>query len=127
IAVVLFLLLQLNSRRHFDELARQIAGLGGEERLRTLEQNVQRGLQGVNEVVERVDRHRGESIASLETVVRESQRSLDALNRSTDRLNTTLSNSQARGQWGERMAEDILRSAGMVLDKNYRRNRKIEG
>lgn len=38
---------------------------------------------------------------------------------STQRLNDILVNTQARGQWGERMADDILRTAGMVEGVNY--------
>ena len=34
---------------------------------------------------------------------------------------------QARGQWGERMAEDVLRAAGMREGINYRKQRAIEG
>ena len=43
----------------------------------------------------------------------------DLLLRSTRRLNDILINRQARGQWGERMADDILRAAGMVEGVNY--------
>ena len=43
----------------------------------------------------------------------------DLLLRSTQRLNDILVNTQARGQWGERMADDILRAAGMVEGINY--------
>lgn len=46
---------------------------------------------------------------------------------STDRLNTVLSSSQARGQWGERMAEDVLRLAGFVEGVNYRKQQTIPG
>ena len=43
----------------------------------------------------------------------------DLLLRSTQRLNEILVNKQARGQWGERMADDILRAAGMVEGVSY--------
>ena len=32
-----------------------------------------------------------------------------------------------RGQWGERMAEDVLRLAGFVENVNYRKQVQIEG
>ena len=38
---------------------------------------------------------------------------------STQRLNDILGNSQVRGQWGERMAEDILRAVGLIEGVNY--------
>jgi DNA recombination protein RmuC len=40
---------------------------------------------------------------------------------STATLREALGNSQARGRWGERMAEDVLRLAGFVENVNYRK------
>ena len=45
----------------------------------------------------------------------------------TDNLNEVLSSSQKRGQWGERLAEDILRSAGFLEGQNYSKQATIEG
>ena len=45
----------------------------------------------------------------------------------TSDLNSVLSSSQARGQWGERMAEDLLRAAGLVEGINYEKQDTIEG
>ncbi len=42
-------------------------------------------------------------------------------------LREALSNPQARGQWGERMAEDVLRLAGFVEHVNYRKQASVEG
>ena len=38
-----------------------------------------------------------------------------------------LSSTKARGQWGERMAEDVLQLAGFVENVNYRKQRALEG
>ena len=43
-----------------------------------------------------------------------------------DNLNDVLSNSQARGQWGERLAEDMLRAAGFVEGVNYEKQATID-
>jgi len=43
------------------------------------------------------------------------------LSANTKNLNDILSNSQRRGQWGERLAEDMLRAAGLKLGINYRK------
>jgi DNA recombination protein RmuC len=48
------------------------------------------------------------------------------LARRTSDLNRVLSNAGARGQWGERMAEDLLRSAGFVEGVNYQKQDTIE-
>ncbi len=37
-----------------------------------------------------------------------------------------LVNSRVRGQWGERMAEDVLRLIGFVEGVNYQKQRTIE-
>jgi DNA recombination protein RmuC len=42
------------------------------------------------------------------------------LTRTAGALREALTNSQARGQWGERMAVDVLRSAGFVEGINFR-------
>ena len=50
-----------------------------------------------------------------------------ALTLRTENLNRVLSNSQARGQWGERLAEDMLRAAGFVEGINYDKQTIIDG
>ena len=42
-----------------------------------------------------------------------------ALSQRTQNLNEVLSSSQKRGQWGERLAEDMIRAAGFVEGVNY--------
>ena len=50
-----------------------------------------------------------------------------ALTTSTESLRNVLANSRARGQWGERMAEDILRAIGFVEGINYRKQQTVAG
>ena len=45
----------------------------------------------------------------------------------TRSLREALANPQARGQWGERMAEDVLRLAGFVENVNYRKQAQLRG
>jgi DNA recombination protein RmuC len=42
-------------------------------------------------------------------------------------LREALSSTSARGQWGERMAEDVLRLAGFVDGVNYKRHQPLTG
>ena len=127
LALLAFLLLQWTARRNDVELSALVSGVRGEERLRTLEQHILTSLREVHDVTREVDRSRVDSLGRLDQVVRESQRSIDALQRSTDKLVATLSSSQARGQWGERMADDVLRAAGFVEGVQYLRNRQLDG
>ena len=45
----------------------------------------------------------------------------------TQGLREALANSKTRGQWGERMAEDVLRLAGFVEHINYEKQTAVEG
>ena len=54
-------------------------------------------------------------------------RSASTLADSTRMLRDALANPQARGQWGERMAEDVLRLAGFTEHVNYRKQVNVEG
>ena len=46
---------------------------------------------------------------------------------STQGLREALASTKARGQWGERMAEDVLRLAGFVEHVNYTKQTAVEG
>ena len=46
-------------------------------------------------------------------------KAVEALTRRTDNLNEILSSSQKRGQWGERVVEDMLRAVGFIEGVNY--------
>ena len=45
----------------------------------------------------------------------------------TGSLREALASPKARGTWGERMAEDILRVAGFIEGVNYRKQRSVQG
>lgn len=49
------------------------------------------------------------------------------LSSTTQSLREALANSKSRGQWGERMAEDVLRLAGFIENVNYRKQTAVEG
>ena len=120
--------LALAETRLKEETARgeeQLKARGAEIDLR-LEQ-VSMSLRGLREYVETTDRARGESVASLVAVTAESRKALDALTSTTGRLTEVLGSGQSRGQWGERMAEDILRVAGFIEGVQYRKNHQLEG
>jgi len=50
-----------------------------------------------------------------------------ALAATTHRLGEALAGTKSRGQWGERMADDVLRAAGFIEHINYRKQRAIVG
>jgi DNA recombination protein RmuC len=106
----------------------------GEEQLKARQGEIDKGLLEVRqelgrlqEMVRTVDSKRGESIVKLETVTRESKQQTELLRSETARLSEVLSGSQTRGQWGERMAEDVLRVAGFIEGVQYRKQQQIAG
>ncbi len=50
-----------------------------------------------------------------------------ALSTTTGALREALANPQVRGQWGERMAEDVLRLSGFTEGVNYRKQVQVAG
>mgnify|MGYP005635551131 CR=1 FL=1 len=76
-------------------------------------QNIQRSLKDL-----------GEGTAGVREQVKTSGERLDNLQDTTNQLRLILSSSQARGQWGERMVEDILGLLGMLEGKNYTKQSK---
>ncbi len=67
-------------------------------------------------------RQYGELDAQLKTAARETSRLQDT----ADHLRQALVSTKARGQWGERMAEDVLRLAGFVEGVNYIRQKVLD-
>lgn len=64
-------------------------------------------------------RQLGEGTTGLREQMQLSRERIDNLNTTTDHLRAILSSSQARGQWGERMVEDILNFLGLVERVNF--------
>jgi DNA recombination protein RmuC len=81
-------------------------------------------LNRVNDALDKVSQaldEGGRREASLSTQLGEIGRQTSKLTDTTEGLRRVLSSAQARGQWGERMAEDILRRAGLLEGTNYRK------
>ncbi|CAN5141017.1 hypothetical protein BH24ACT1_BH24ACT1_01480 [soil metagenome] len=90
-----------------------------------------RGLSGelrrMSETVTRLEaergRQHGELAAQLRTTVDQTAR----LTSTAGALRDVLANPKARGQWGERMADDVLRVAGLVEGVSYVKQRALAG
>ncbi|MBL7046874.1 MAG: DNA recombination protein RmuC [Candidatus Marinimicrobia bacterium] len=78
-------------------------------------------LKQMSEVLEGLSK---ESVV-LRTQLSESQKETEKLRGTAEDLRNVLSSSQARGQWGERMVEDILKVIGLVENVNYVKQTKI--
>jgi len=83
-------------------------------------------LNKVQELVSKIEKERKQSYGQLSEQLKNSVEQTQRLQTSTQKLNKALSNSQVRGQWGERMAEDVLRMAGLVEGVNYHKQKTME-
>jgi len=84
-------------------------------------------LQRLDGLLQSVDKQRAESHASLKAEINRAAQTTDRLNETTSQLRTALANPQRRGQWGERMAEDVLRLAGFIEGVNYNKQKTAAG
>ncbi len=84
-------------------------------------------LTKLNEKIESVEKTRVEDRGSLRTQLDKTTTATNQLQDTTAHLREALANPQRRGQWGERMAEDVLRLAGFIDGVNYTKQQSIEG
>lgn len=90
-------------------------------------EKVTEALEKVSKTAIDLEKDRVEKFGQLSTQLKMAGEQTTALRETTDSLREVLSSSQARGQWGERMAEDILDFAGFVENINYSKQQTIEG
>jgi len=84
-------------------------------------------LLGVSRLVKDFEKDRTEKYGELASQLRITGEQTARLLRTTHLLREALASTQARGQWGERMAEDVLRAAGFVENVNYHKQKAIQG
>jgi len=88
--------------------------------LRSVQESLSQRMQQMDIEIKRLHDQNAEKFGNVDRAVN------DLVKRTSD-LNNVLSSSQARGQWGERMAEDMLRAAGFIEGANYKKQNTIEG
>ncbi len=82
-------------------------------------------LEGVKTLVQGLDRDRAQKFGELAKQLQLASEQTTELTRTTDSLRKALAGGKSRGQWGERMAEDVLRLAGFVENINYVKQKTI--
>ena len=71
--------------------------------------------------------HHAASIRGVQATLAAHAETTAALATTTQSLREALASPKARGQWGERMAEDVLRLAGFVEHVNYEKQTAVTG
>ncbi len=63
----------------------------------------------------------------VSTLIKKHEDITSKLKDTTDHLKQALASSKKRGEWGERMAEDIINLVGMIEGVNYLKQKTLEG
>ena len=104
------------------EQQRSVAALDGKKAL--IDQqlgSMTSELGKVGELVRGLDADRRTAFGELANELRRQHEGLNTLTEHTRQLREALASQRVRGQWGERMAEDVLRLAGFLENVNYRK------
>jgi DNA recombination protein RmuC len=84
-------------------------------------------LGKVGDLVRELDGDRRSAFGELANELRRQHEGLSTLTDHTRQLREALASQRVRGQWGERMAEDVLRLAGFLENVNYRKQSTLAG
>lgn len=68
----------------------------------------------------------GDKNVTIDSRLENAANVINKLNETTGSLKNALASNSSRGQWGERMAEDVLRLSGMIEGINYIKQTKLE-
>jgi DNA recombination protein RmuC len=121
-------LLDLADARLGAERGRQASQL--DEKKAAIDQELDRvgqELDRVRQLVMGLERERARGFGQVSAQLEHAARSTAELARTTEGLREALRHGQKRGQWGERLAEDVLRHAGLVEGFSYERQRALDG
>jgi DNA recombination protein RmuC len=109
---------------------REVSSLELEEKKGAIDRQLARMLDEIEKVarlVRELEKDRVEKFGDLTRQLQSTREQTEALEKTTGNLRRALASPIARGQWGERMAEDVLRIAGFVENVNYLKQAAVEG
>ncbi len=84
-------------------------------------------LETANKDLQKAERDRVGSYGALKQELESSQKLISELKITTESLQKVLSNNQLRGQFGEQVAEDLLKMSGFVKGVDYAFNKTQKG
>jgi DNA recombination protein RmuC len=101
--------------------------------LETRKQAIEGSVQGLKEqlddykrMMHEFEKDRTQKYGNLETRLKDINDINARLQESTNQLNNILGNVKLRGQWGERVADDIITYAGLIEGVNYIKQKATE-
>jgi DNA recombination protein RmuC len=84
-------------------------------------------LENVARLAKDLEKDRIEKFGELTSQLKSAREQTASLLLTTSTLREALGSTKTRGQWGERMAEDVLRLAGFIENVNYLKQKSLEG
>src|SRR5690242_4124468 len=119
----------MTSGKALMDTERELAGRDLEGKKGLIDQQLQamhQELGRVGNLVRELEADRGRKFGELAQALDAQRADMARLADTTQGLRQALSSTKARGQWGERMAEDVLRLAGFLEGVNYHKQRAID-
>lgn len=83
-------------------------------------------LQKVEGLVTNLEKDREKKYGELSNQLKFTAEQTNKLQETASKLHSALASTKVRGQWGERMAEDVLNMAGFIEGINYLKQKSIE-
>ena len=83
-------------------------------------------LENVSKLMKELEKDRVEKFGELASQLKSTSEQTAALMQTANTLREALASTRARGQWGERMAEDVLRLAGFIENRERRESPERE-
>ncbi len=92
---------------------------GKKDAIKQLVDEIRLQLKETDRSLRQSENERISNFAELKKELEQHKQLAHELRGSTDELKNVLSNNQTRGQFGERIAEDLLKMAGFVINQDY--------
>lgn len=83
-------------------------------------------LDKVESLMQSIEKGSAKQFGQIDSRLESAAKVIKDLSSTTEGLKTALSSNSNRGQWGERMAEDVLRLSGLVEGINYIKQTKLK-
>ena len=98
-----------------------------ESRLGQMQTEVRTDLDRLSKLVSQLGEATSQRFGQVDSSLRAHAEITQHLTSTTQGLREALASPNNRGQWGERMAEDIIRAAGFIEHKQYRKRTAVAG
>jgi DNA recombination protein RmuC len=98
-----------------------------DQRLGEVQANVHADIERLTQLVSQLGDSTAQRFGEVDQSLRAHHEVTSTLQHTANSLREALASSNARGQWGERMAEDVLRLAGFQERVNYHKRTAVAG